>query len=328
MNKNKIKIIAELCQNHNGDFKIVEEMVHAASEAGADAAKIQSIRSSDLTHRKRFDAGLIDSEGKVKVRKRPYKDEYERLRPLDLSEDDHYKFIEICKKYSITPMTTIFNLSRIEFTKKAGFEVVKLSSFDCSAHFMIKEILKRKFKTIVISTGATFDEEIEETCKIMNDHDDFHLLHCVSIYPTSLDVAHLNRIKFLKSLTKNVGISDHSDPEKTGLKLCISAVDVGATIIEKHFTILQKNETKDGVVSVNEKQLRELVRLVNLPDNDRKEYIKKNIKEFNVMLGNQKRELSNEELLNRDYYRGRFASKTLDGKIIYNWEETDLNKLI
>ncbi len=327
MKNNKVKVIAELCQNHNGDFKIVEEMVHSAAEAGADIAKIQSIRSKDLTHRERFDNGIIEN-GKVKVIKRPFKNEMKRLSKLDLSEEDHLKFIEVCKKYNITPMTTIFTLNRINFVKQAGFECIKLASYDCSSHFMIKEILKKNFKTIVISTGATFDDEIEKTCQLMREHGDFHLLHCITIYPTPLEDANLNRIKYLKKLTKKVGISDHSDPEKTGIKLCVSAVNLGATIIEKHFTILPKDQTKDGVVSVNPQQLKELVELANVSEEERTKYINENIKEFNLMLGNQKRELSHVELLNRDYFRGRFASKNSKGKTIYNWEEENLESLI
>ena len=92
------KIIAELCQNHNGDIKILEEMVHAASESGADYAKIQSLHSSELTHRKRFDEGLIEG-GKVKVIKRDYLSEYERLKKLDLEEEDHLKFLDPLKIY-------------------------------------------------------------------------------------------------------------------------------------------------------------------------------------------------------------------------------------
>ena len=84
------KIIAELCQNHNGDRNILDEMVSAAAENGADYAKIQSMHSSELTHRERFDNGLIEG-GKVKVIKRPYKDEYERLKKLDLELEDHLK---------------------------------------------------------------------------------------------------------------------------------------------------------------------------------------------------------------------------------------------
>ena len=325
--KKKVTVIAELCQNHKGDIKLVEEMVHAASESGADIAKIQSIDSSDLTHRKKFDDGLIEN-GEIKVIKRPYKNEYERLKLLDLNKSHHLKFIEICEKYNIKPMTTIFNLSKIKYVKDCDFKYVKLASYDCGSHYLIKEILKRNFDKIVISSGASYYNEIEKTCHLMRDHKDFSLLHCVTIYPTPLEEAHLNRIRYLKTLTKNVGISDHSDPEKTGYKLCVGAVNLGANIVEKHFTILGKDQTKDGPVSVNQKQLKELVEIVNLDDEDRNNYIKLNIPEYEKMLGKEKRELSKVELLNRDYYRGRFSSKNKKNEIVYNWEEINLNDLI
>ena len=162
----------------------------------------------------------------------------------------------------------------------------------------------------------------------MKGHQDFSLLHCVTIYPTPLEDAHLNRIKYLKTLTENVGISDHSDPEKTGYKLCVGAVSLGATIIEKHFTILKKDQTRDGPVSVNHKPLKELIELVNLNKEDQNKYIEKNVPEYKSMLGKEKRSLSKTEMLNRDYYRGRFASKDNKGIIINNWEETNLNSLV
>ena len=89
-------IIAELCQNHQGDKKILDEMVAAAAESGADFAKIQSMQSSEITKRDRFEKGLIEG-GKTKVIKRPYQDEFNRLKPLDLSDDDHHFFIEKMK---------------------------------------------------------------------------------------------------------------------------------------------------------------------------------------------------------------------------------------
>ncbi len=325
--KKKVTVIAELCQNHKGDIKLVEEMVHAASESGADIAKIQSIDSSDLTHRKKFDDGLIEN-GEVKVIKRPYKNEYERLKLLDLNKSHHLKFIEICEKYNIKPMTTIFNLSKIKYVKDCDFKYIKIASYDCGSHSLIKEILKKNFEKIVISSGASYDDEIEKTCHLMRDHKDFSLLHCVTIYPTPLEEAHLNRIKYLKTLTENVGISDHSDPEKTGYKLCVGAVNLGANIVEKHFTILDKDQTRDGPVSVNQKQLKKLVELVNLDDEDRNNYIKINIPEYKKMLGKEKRDLSKVELLNRDYYRGRFSSKNKKNEIVHNWDEINLNDLI
>jgi len=109
------KIIAELCQNHNGDFSILKEMVHAASESGAAIVKIQSMLSKDLTHRPRFDFGDKDSLGKIKTIKRPFKTEYDRLKKLDLDDSMHYEFIELCKKYKVIAMTTIFSRSRLKF---------------------------------------------------------------------------------------------------------------------------------------------------------------------------------------------------------------------
>ena len=196
-----MKIIAELCQNHNGDIKVVEEMVHAAAEAGADFAKIQSMQSKELTHRKRFDDGLIEG-GKIKVIKRPYKNEYERLSKLDLSESDHVKFLEFCSKYKIKPMTTIFSHSNIDMIEKLKFEYIKISSFDCASFALIKKIVKKSFKNITISTGATFNREIKMTSEILRDSGkQFSMLHCVSIYPTPIEQAHLSRLDYLQKFS-------------------------------------------------------------------------------------------------------------------------------
>ena len=133
------KIIAELCQNHNGDMSILQEMVHAAKESGADYVKIQSMLSSDLTHREKFDQGIIEN-GVIKVIKRPFKDEYSRLKKLDLNDEQHFEFINYCKKFNVKPMTTIFNRSRLKFLETLNFDTIKVSSFDCSSHQLIKEL--------------------------------------------------------------------------------------------------------------------------------------------------------------------------------------------
>ena len=174
-------------------------MVHAASESGADYAKIQSLHSSELTHRKRFDEGLIEG-GKIKTIKRDYKSEYKRLKKLDLEESDHVKFINFCNKYNIKPLTTIFSLGKVDMVDKL-FDEVKISSFDCASHRLIEEISKKDFDHIIVSTGATFNREIKKTCDILNlANKKFTLLHCVSIYPTPMESANIERINFLKSL--------------------------------------------------------------------------------------------------------------------------------
>jgi N,N'-diacetyllegionaminate synthase len=315
------KIIAELCQNHNGDIKILEEMVHAASESGADYAKIQSLHSSELTHRKRFDEGLIEG-GKIKTIKRDYKSEYERLKKLDLEESDHVKFINFCKKYNIKPLTTIFSLGKVDMVDKL-FDEVKISSFDCASHRLIEEISKKDFDHIIVSTGATFNREIKKTCNILNlANKKFTLLHCVSIYPTPMESANIERINFLKKFNDKVGISDHSNPEINKNLIPAVAFYLGVDCIEKHFTILDKDKTKDGPVSANPNQLKEIVNLSKSNKEDIKKYIDENINDYKILLGSENRDMTDIELLNRDYYQGRFASKDSNNdKYVFNWQE-------
>ncbi len=318
------KIIAELCQNHNGDEKIMQEMVHSASEAGADYAKIQSMHSSELTHRLRFDDGLIEG-GKVKVIKRPFKSELERLKKLDLNEKQHQLFLEHCEKYKIKPMTTIFSLSKIEMIEKLGFQTIKVASFDCASHRLIEEVSKRNFKHIVVSTGATFNREIKETANILKKSNKSHtLLHCVSIYPTGIEDANLSRIHYLRKIAKSVGLSDHSNPDIHKNIIPAVGMYLGVDLIEKHFTILDKDKTKDGPVSANPEQLKELVNLSKLNKQKLMDYIEENTDDYKILLGQENRDMTTTELLNRDYYQGRFASKDSKGNYVFNWSKDNL----
>tara|TARA_B100000989_G_C19525694_1_gene466742 strand:+ start:2482 stop:3426 length:945 start_codon:yes stop_codon:yes gene_type:complete len=313
-----VKIIAELCQNHNGDKKLMGEMVAAAAEAGVEYVKIQSMQSKDLTKRSRFEKGLIEG-GITKVIKRPFKEEYNRLKNLDLSLRDQSNFIELCFKYNVKPMTTVFSLNRIKELNKLNFDTFKVASFDCSSFNLIKQLSETK-KNLIISTGGTYLREIIQTAEILKKRKkNFTFLHCISIYPTPLHEANLSRIKLLKKINYNVGISDHSSPEKNGNQLSLAAILYGATIIERHFTILEKDKTRDGIVSVNFNQLKNLVNQAKKNKNELKKIFKNKKNILKKMCGNPYRELSESELLNRDYYKGRFASKDSKGKIIYNW---------
>ena len=136
----------------------------------------------------------------------------------------------------------------------------------------------------------------------------FCFLHCVTIYPTQLEQLHLSRMEKLKQYNNHIGFSDHTKPADTNLIASKLAISLGASCIERHFTILPKDKTKDGVVSLNPKELKLLCDISKKPKKEINEYIKENIKEFDQLKGLKKRELSSDELLNRDYYRGRFAS--------------------
>ena len=312
-----VKVIAEFCQNHLGNWDILKEMIWKAAEVEADYAKVQSMLAEELTFRERFEEGKIIND-KVEVMKRPYKPEFDRLKPMDLTKELFQKFVDECKSAGIEPLTTIFTKQRIPFISSLGMKIVKVASYDCGSYPLIRE-LKDRFKYLYISTGSTFDEEIEKTANILKNSN-FTFLHCVTIYPTPLNVLNLKRMDYLREFTQNVGFSDHSLIKRDIINASIIALALGANVVEKHFTILKSEKTKDGPISVNSNQLKELVEFAKQTPDEIMEYVKKHIADWEISLGEKIRELSHEELLNRDYYRGRFANK-VNGEIIYNWEE-------
>lgn len=310
-------IIAEMCQNHKGDLNLLKEMVWAAAEAGATYAKIQSMLADDLTKRERFEHGLWEGNNQIAI-KRPFQPEYDRIKPMDLDEDAHYLFAEQCEQAGIKPLTTIFSRSRIPFVASLGWEAIKVASYDCASFPMLRE-LKEHFNQLFISTGSTYDDEIEITAELLSGKS-FSLLHSVTIYPTPLNQLHLARMNYLKKFTPSVGLSDHTLVARDGIKAAVVALSQGAQIVERHFTILPPDATKDGPVSINPEQLAQIVEFSKMSIEEMQDYVKKEIPEYPQMLGEEHRTLSETELLNRDYYRGRFASR-VNQQWIYNWEE-------
>lgn len=320
----KTKIIAELCQNHLGSRELLHKMVSEVAESGADYCKIQSMRVEDLTFRKRFELGE-KSGNKIKTIKRPYEAEYNRLAPLDLSDDDHKYFIDICRENNVLPLTTVFTRNRVEFLSKLdwGHRKIKVASFDCRSKPLLRDLFEAGFDHLIISTGSTYNEEIEETANFLKDLGcKFSFLHCVSIYPTPVSEGHLSRIEYLRKFTESVGFSEHSNFESDGLKLSTLALTKNIDWVERHFTSVEKSKTKDGIVSLDKVQMSDLVRRSNMSLKDLQLLIDKEIskEDQDLMMGDVNRKLSEIEILNRDYYHGRFASKSKDGKILFNWE--------
>lgn len=313
-------LIAECCQNHNGNREILKKMIRAAAANGADYVKIQAIRSWELTHRERFDTGQTDNNGNVTVIKRPYKSELERLSKLDLSLDNEAWFVEECWRAGVAPMTTAFSRAGLREIKDMGYEAVKIASYDCASYPLLREA-KQYCKRIFVSTGATYDHEIAKAADVLSDVD-FHLLHCVTIYPTPMEDLNLRRLSFLRRFCANVGYSDHSKVETTHLWASKIALALGASCIERHFTVLEKDETRDGPVSIRPHQLKELYEFSCLRRSEMMEIIKKEYPDWEKSLGSATRALSQPELLNRDYYRGRFAS-FVNNEVIYNWEDVE-----
>lgn len=313
------KFIAEFCQNHNGDRKILEGMIESAALAGCTHGKIQTIFAEDLSRRERFEEGKFE-DGVVLTLKRPYEDEYRRLKNLELSYADQEWFIKKCYQYKIEPLTTCFTRSHVKRLAGQGWKGIKVASYDCSSLAMIKE-LASEFQHLIISTGATFNFEIEETVDYLRKNKaSYTLLHCVTRYPTPLAFMNLKRMETLRQYCDDVGFSNHSDAVMDGIKADLVAIYLGASTIERHFTILDREKTRDGRVSVTADQVERITKFASLDKFEQKKMLDVVVPDYIEMLGDGGDNLSAEELLNRDYYRGRFCSK-FKGREIFNWED-------
>lgn len=323
-----MKLIAELCQNHNGDFGTVCRMVDAAAEAGASHIKIQHIYARNLVYRPEFERGL-EHDGQVFAIRRPWQLEHDRLKGLELSEEECAQFVEYVESIGLVPMTTCFARGDVESIAQQGFRTVKVASYDCASFPMLRELAAR-FDYLFVSTGATFDDEVRHAAHVLRQHaKGYSFLHCVTQYPTPLEAMHLNRIGWLQQFADEIGFSDHSLVSRDGVIAAKAAIAVGAEVVERHFTITAPSETKDGPVSISADDIRSLVDFAKLSQVDQLDHLTEVYPGWEQMLGQAERWLSDAELLNRDYYRGRFATPRREGahrlaEMLLNWEETPL----
>ena len=279
--------------------------------------------SNTVSFRPQFEEGLKKGKQIISI-KRPYLEEVKRLKKLEIKNSNLKKFVKLCNSLNVEPAITCFTRQDVDIINKIGFKTVKIASYDCASFQLLRDV-KNKFNKIIVSTGATFDNEIKKAANILKGKN-FIFLHCVTIYPTPLESINLERINFLKKFTNKVGFSDHSLGFIKNRNLAsMMAVYLGAEYIERHITILDKDKTKDGKVSIQPEDIRKIKTFSSLSKSKQLNFLKKNF-EFNIerLRGHKYRKLTKEEILNRDYYKGRFVSK-IGSREIYNWEEVNLS---
>jgi sialic acid synthase SpsE len=311
-------IIAEFCQNHNGNVEVLNRMILEAKQGGASHAKIQGLYSSELTKRSEFEPDYQE-EGSLL---RPHQAEFDRLSKLDLTLETESHFVEECKKFGIIPMITVFTHLGLERALKAGFKSFKIASYDCASRELISRILPHADE-LVISTGATLWNEIELTSQLVaqekKSHTKIAFLHARTIYPTPLDKMNISRMLFLRYLGWEIGLSDHSRPEVDGLVASKLAIHLGASYVERHFTVLARTETKDGPVSIMPSELQELSHFWNKDPLARYQELSEVNNLAKICFGESELEIDAQEATNAKYYRGRVASWHNSNQI-YSWE--------
>ena len=235
------KIIAEIGWNHMGDLTIAEKMIQAAAENGADYAKFQTW-SVD-----RLKSGEWDDDGRRQI--------YEKA---ELSYDDHLTLIRMCRKYGVQFLSSVFSIKDAELLVSLGVREVKIPSFECRNHKLIR-YCDENFDRIYMSTGTSTWKEIRKSL-IFVQKSALTLLHCVSSYPGNPKEANIKKIKHLQNICESVGYSDHI----TGVESAKVAMSFGVDVIEKHFTIDKDLPGRDNKFAILPHELKDLKEYVTL----------------------------------------------------------------
>ena len=242
-------IIAEAGVNHNGDFEVAKKMIDAAKEAGVDIVKFQtSITStskfSEKAEYQKRETGADESQ-------------LDMIKKLRFSFDQHRQLKEYCDKVGITYLSTGFDYESIDFLSELGCDVWKVPSGEI-INVPYLEKIGRTCKPVIMSTGIGTIDEISTAIDILkkNGTPKITLLQCTTQYPTPYEDINLRAMKTLADkYDVEVGLSDHS----MGIEVPIAAVAMGASVIEKHFTLDRTMPGPDQKASIEPDELKQMV---------------------------------------------------------------------
>jgi len=252
--ENGVFIIAEAGVNHNGDIEMAFKLIDVAKEAGADAVKFQTFKTENMIAKK---ASMAEYQrrniGKGKA-------QYELIKELELSFDDFAKLKEYCDEEGILFLSSPFDHESVDFLESL-VPFYKVPSGEI-VNYPYLEHIASKEKPVIMSTGMANLGEVEKALNIIysvNRNAEVYLLHCTTNYPTPFDEVNLKAMVTLREAFKlPVGYSDHT----LGIEVSISAVALGAVIIEKHFTLDKKLPGPDHKASLEPDELKTMVRAI------------------------------------------------------------------
>ena len=251
-----VQIILEAGANHNGSLKRAKKMIDLASKAGADFVKFQTFTANDL---------LVQSAPKALYQKRNSKNKksaYQILKKLELNEKDHIKLIQYCKNRKINFLSSPFSIKSFNLLNKLKLKIIKIPSGEIDNFPYLKHIGKFK-KKIILSTGMSHLEEIKKAIKILTQagtpKKNITVLHCNTDYPSSLKDINLKAMMTIKKkLGVKVGYSDHS----LGDLVAVAATSLGASVIEKHFTLNKSFSGPDHKASLTPNEAFKMIKKI------------------------------------------------------------------
>ena len=246
-------IIAEAGVNHNGSLEMAMQLIEKAAEAGVDYVKFQTFKSEKLVsrHATKAEYQKANTEGEDSQLK--------MLQQLELSVDDHLRLIEHCNHCGIKFLSTAFDLDSIDFLDSLNLDLWKIPSGEITNLPYLRRIAQ-KGSRVIMSTGMCEPEDIEAALNVLTTNgtplENISLLHCNTEYPTPWNDVNLRAMHDIANrFNVPVGYSDHTK----GIEVPIAAVALGATVIEKHFTLDNNLPGPDHKASLEPQQLKAMV---------------------------------------------------------------------
>lgn len=250
----KVYIIAEAGVNHNGQIDLAKKMIDEATRAGADAVKFQTFKADLLVSKEAPKAEYqIDATG-------TFETQLMMLKKLELTETEFRELAKYAEKADIDILSTPFDIESINFLKEINMPYWKIPSGEITNKPYLMRIAATK-KPVIISTGMSTMEEIEEALDIFQEYDPnmITVLHCNTQYPTPFEDVNLKAMETIRSrFGVKVGYSDHT----LGIEIPIAAVAMGASVIEKHFTLDRKMDGPDHKASLQPEELADMIKAI------------------------------------------------------------------
>lgn len=253
----RVLIIAEAGVNHNGNLDNAFKLIDAAVDAGVDYVKFQTFKSENLVSKsaKKADYQIQNTGNSTDS-------QYEMLKKLELSHENHELLIDYCKQKNIQFFSTAFDLDSLSYLKEIGLDLVKIPSGEITNLPYLRKAAQL-FNKVILSTGMCTMEDIEAAINVFLaediSKDDITILHCNTEYPTPMNDVNLKAmLSIQQEFGTEIGYSDHT----LGIEVPVAAVALGASVIEKHFTLDNTMEGPDHAASLEPQQLKEMVKAI------------------------------------------------------------------
>lgn len=246
-------VIAEAGVNHNGDISIARGLVDAAADAGADAVKFQTFKAANLVSK-----GAPKAEYQLGATSTS-ESQYEMIRKLELDEAAHTALIAHCASRGILFLSTPFDTESLEMLMRLGMGIIKVPSGEAT-NLPFLRVIGAQGKPVILSTGMCTLGEVESAIETLvtsgAPRDSITVLHATTEYPCPMEDVNLQAMRTMAlAFGVRVGYSDHT----RGIEIPVAAAALGATVLEKHFTLDRGMEGPDHKASLEPGELKAMV---------------------------------------------------------------------